>query len=141
MLVYVDDLVLVAAELKEIIWIKNALAKAFKITDLGELKTFLGLEISRERNQRLLTLHQAKYIEKIRQRHNMEDGQPSYTTLDPGTRLSSYKDPSPEGKEVKTADTEVYQSAIRSLMYTMLGTRPDIAYSVGLVSQYNHAPL
>jgi len=88
-LVYVDDLVLAAAELKENLWIKTALAKAFEMTDLGELKTFLGLEISRERNQRLLTLHQTKYINKILQRHRMEDTRPIYTLLDPGTRLPS----------------------------------------------------
>jgi len=140
-LVYVDDLILAAAELKEIIWIKTALAKAFQMTDLGELKTFLGLEMSRERNQRLLTLHQKKYINKILQRHRMEDTEPSYTLLDPGKRLPSYKDLSPGQREVKTIDTEVYQSAVRSLMYAMLGTRPDIAYSVGLVSQFNHAPV
>ena len=33
-----------------------------------------------------------------------------------------------------------YQSAVGSLMYAMLGTRPDIAYAVGAVSQYNSDP-
>ena len=46
-LVYVDDLVLGAADIDDIIWIKSALSAAFEMTDLGELKMFLGLEIER----------------------------------------------------------------------------------------------
>ena len=56
-LVYVDDLELAAASLPDIVWIKTMLAKALEMTDLGELSTFLELEISRDRGQRLLTVH------------------------------------------------------------------------------------
>ena len=38
--------------------------------------------------------------------------------------------------EPKTADTKWYQSAVGSLMYAMLGTRPDIAYAVSVVSRF-----
>ena len=33
-----------------------------------------------------------------------------------------------------------YASAVRSLMYVMLCTRPDIYYSVGMVSRYQSNP-
>ena len=33
-----------------------------------------------------------------------------------------------------------YQSAVDSLMYTMLGTRPDIAFAVSVVSRYASDP-
>ena len=33
-----------------------------------------------------------------------------------------------------------YQSAVGSLMYVMLGSRPDISYAVGKVSQYSMNP-
>jgi len=59
-LVYVADLVLAAAEVEEIVWIKATLADAFEMSDSGELTTYLGLEISRERSRWLLTLHQTK---------------------------------------------------------------------------------
>jgi len=142
-LVYVDDLVLAAADTVDISWVKASLTNAFEMTDLGELRTFLGLEISRERKHRLLTLSQGKYIEKILQRHGMQDARPSMTPLDANTRLHSHTQSnqdqhSSEGKEV---NLELYQSAVGSLMYAMLGSRPDIAYAVGLVSQFNHSPL
>ncbi|KAJ3474091.1 hypothetical protein NLI96_g12656 [Meripilus lineatus] len=33
-----------------------------------------------------------------------------------------------------------YQRAVGSLMYTMLGTRPDLAYAVGVLSQHSASP-
>jgi len=136
-LVYVDNLVLAAAEVKDIEWIKGALTEAFEMTDLGELTDFLGLEISRERSERLLTLHQKRYINKILTHHGMQDSRPSLTPLDSHIRLQ------PQTKETEATrfSLDLYQSAVGSLMYAMLGTRPDIGYVVGLISQFNHAPL
>jgi len=72
--VYVDDFVLAAARRQDITWIKNSLTKAFEITDLAEFRMLLGLEVSRQRGHRLLTLHQTKYIDKIvLARHGMQD--------------------------------------------------------------------
>jgi len=139
-LVYVDDLVLTAAEVEEIVWIKATLADAFEMSDLGELTTYLGLEISRERSRRLLTLHQTKYIDKILHRHGMQDARSSLTPLDPNTHLVSTPKATTTEPNAKSVDLELYQSAVGSLMYAMLGTRPDIAYAVGLVSQFNHSP-
>ena len=33
-----------------------------------------------------------------------------------------------------------YQSAVGSLMYAMLGTRPDLAFAVSVVSRYSSKP-
>jgi len=141
-LVYIDDLVLAAAKVADITWIKASLTNAFEMSDLGELTSFLGLEITRERSHRLLTLNQAKYIDKILIRHGLQDSRPAITPLDPNTRLVSQPKVSPESTETEptSISLELYQSAVGSLMYAMLGTRPDIAYAVGLVSQFNHSP-
>ena len=140
-LVYVDDLVLAAASLPDIVWIKTMLAKAFEMNDLGELSTFLGLEISQDRGQRLLTVHQGKYMEKILCRHGMQDVRPSLTPLNTGTRLLPSKDSDTGSQGLMTVSLQLYQSAVGALMYEMLGTRPDIAHAVGIVSQFNHAPV
>jgi len=88
-LIYVDHLVLAAADSKEIGWMKSALANAFEMSDLGELATFLGLEIKRDRIHRILTLSQHQYIDRILTRHGMQDARPCLTPLDPHTRLYS----------------------------------------------------
>ena len=137
-LVYVDDLVLAPAEKEDIGWIKNCLAKAFEMRDLGELTTFLGLEIKRDRKQRVLSISQHNYIDRILHRHGMQDARPVLTPLDHNTRLISTM--SHNTSEDQEVNLELYQSAVGSLMYAMLGSRPDLAYSVGLVSQFNHCP-
>ena len=43
-------------------------------------------------------------------------------------------------QQVQEIEGVLYQSVVGSLMYAMLGTRPDIAYSVGAISQYNSNP-
>ena len=43
-------------------------------------------------------------------------------------------------EEVDTMRQVPYASAVGSLMYAMLCTRPDICYSVGMVSQYQSNP-
>ena len=54
MLVYVDDLLIVAMGAEEIEWVKKELLASFKIHDLGEVKDFLGCQILRDRENRCL---------------------------------------------------------------------------------------
>jgi len=68
----------------------------------------------------------------------MRDARPSLTPLDPNTRLVSSPKVTTTQPNAKSVDLELYHSAVGSLMYAMLGTRPDIAYAVRLVRQFNH---
>ena len=134
-LLYVDDMVLAASSRESIDWVKAALEKHFDMTDLGELKMFIGVEISRNRSQRTLKAGQGPYIERILIDHGMEWCATVATPSDPAVHLAK------EAKDfVATPENEAnrqrYQSAVGSLMYAMLGTRPDIAYAVGIVSQH-----
>jgi len=136
LLLYVDDLLL-AAPTKELIgWIRNKLHDEFEMTDLGPLRNFLGLEIERNRGERTLHLSQSQYIQKILRIHGLERCNPSPTPADPHIRLER---PSPEFEATAEARRQ-YQSAVGSLMYAMLGSRPDISYAVSKVSQYNSNP-
>ena len=136
LILYVDDLVLAAPTKDKISWIRNTLHQKFEMTDLGNLTIFLGLEIRRNRQARTLHLSQTTYIQKILDRERMHSCNPATTPADPNVRLEkcqlSYK--------ASEEDKKRYQSAVGSLMYAMLGTRPDIAYAVAKVSQYSVNP-
>lgn len=136
LLLYVDDLV-VAAPTKALVgWIRSKLHDEFEMTDLGPLKAFLGLEIARNRTNRTLHLSQSQYVNKILRIHGLDRCNPSQTPADPHVRLERA---SPEFQA--TVETRRrYQSAVGSLMYAMLGSRPDIAYAVSKVSQYSTNP-
>jgi len=110
------------------------------MTDLGELETFLGLQIKRDRDSRVLTLCQHKYIDRILLRHGMQNARPAMTPLNPHIRLPAHTNSDTLLSEPEGVSLELYESAVGSLMYAMLGTRPDLAYAVGLVSQFNHSP-
>jgi len=70
----------------------------------------------------------------------MQDARPCLTPLDPHTRLYSVATKQTSLSETTAISIEEHQSAVVSSMYAMQGTRPDLAYAVGLVSQCNHVP-
>ncbi|CAI7788268.1 unnamed protein product [Closterium sp. NIES-54] len=55
-LVHVDDLVFATADTKALAHVKSELQKRHTCTDLGELTSYLGLRITRDRAQRTITL-------------------------------------------------------------------------------------
>jgi len=136
LLLYVDDLVLAAPTRALVHWIRTKLSDEFDMTDLGELRTFLGLEIERNRKQRTLFLSQKKDIAKILGDHGMQDCNPVSTPADPHVRLERTSLSITASEEERRG----YQSAVGSLMYAMLGKRPDLAYAVSKVSQYSTNP-
>ncbi|CAI7883194.1 unnamed protein product, partial [Closterium sp. NIES-53] len=62
-LVYVDDLVFATADTEALTLVKSELQKRHTCTDLGELRSYLGLQITRDRAQRTITLTHVR-IEK-----------------------------------------------------------------------------
>ena len=102
---------------------------------MGEAEYILGVKIIRDRSKRLLGLSQEAYITKMLQHFNMSDCNVEQTPIAKGTILSKSMYPkTPE--EIVEMKKKPYASAIGSLMYTMLCTRLDISYVVGLVSRF-----
>ena len=73
------------------------------------------------------------------ERYHMQDTKPMDTYVDKSLSLS--RDMCPKTLEEKEKMSKVpYASAVGSLMYAMMCTRPDICYAVGLVSRYQSNP-
>jgi len=111
------------------------------MNDLGPLRSFLALEIHRNRPLRRLHLLETKYISKFLAEHGMLSCNPSHMSADIHMHLGRKSNPLAEFKAT-AADKQAYHSAVGSLMYAILGTRPDLAYAVSKVSQYrtNQSP-
>jgi Reverse transcriptase (RNA-dependent DNA polymerase) len=133
---YVDDLLLCSDSLAQLERVKAELSASFQMEDLGEAHFVLGIEITRDRKARTLTISQSAYVTDVIKRFDMADCHPTSTPMDPGAHL------------LKAADNDVldavgvkqYQSAVGALMYAAQGTRPDIAYAMTVLSQFNSAP-
>ena len=61
---YVDNLVIASNDLEKREEIKRGLSKVFQMKDLGEPDIFLGIKITRDRSNRVMSLSQTEYIEK-----------------------------------------------------------------------------
>ena len=102
---------------------------------MGEANFVLGVKITRDRSKKLLSLSQGTYIKKILERFHMHNSKPIDTPMEKGCTLTL--DQCPKNVEEKNQMSKVpYASAIGSLMYAMLCTRPDICFAVGMVSRY-----
>ncbi|MGJ2631364.1 reverse transcriptase domain-containing protein, partial [Salmonella enterica subsp. enterica serovar Paratyphi A] len=123
----------------EISAFKSKMAKYFDMKDMGEASHILGMRIERDRSKKLIWLSQTEYIDKVLQRFNMENSKGSSVPLQSYVKLS--KEDCPVSTEEKAEMEKIpYASAVGSLMYAMIATRPDIAFAVGVVSRYMSNP-
>lgn len=133
---YVDDVLVTGPNRADIQRIKDALNAKFHMTDLGPYAYYLGMTVTRDRTNRTIRLGQAGYVERVLRDNGMWDAKPVATPMETTIKL----EPAEDGYEATPKDKLRYQSAVGSLMYAMLGTRPDLAYAVSVVSRYAHNP-
>ena len=129
-LVYVDDLIITGDDIREIQQTRENLSVRFQMTEIGELKHFLGLEVDRTKEG--LFLCQQKYTRDILQKFGMLECKPVSSPMEPNSKICAH-----EGR--KLDDGTMYRQLIGSLIYLTL-TRPDISYAVGVVSRYMQSP-
>jgi hypothetical protein len=129
LIVYVDDIVITGNDTEEIVGLKHHIAREFEVKDLGHLKYFLGIEVSRGPKGIFLT--QRKYVLDLLKETGMYGSKPAATPIEQNHRLSS-----DAGNPI---DRERYQRLVGRLIY-LSHTRPDIAFAVSVVSQFMHSP-
>ncbi|CAI7864103.1 unnamed protein product, partial [Closterium sp. NIES-53] len=129
-LVYVDDLVFATADTAGLAHVKSELQKRHTCTDLGELRSYFGLKITRDRAQRTITLTQSLMVQQVLQRFDFTYSSPQATPL--STRHSLSALPSDESVEPSGPCLEL----VGCLMYLMTCTRPDLAYPLSILARY-----
>ncbi|KAM1346354.1 hypothetical protein ACFX13_036411 [Malus domestica] len=130
LIVYVDDMVVTGNDPEERAALQRYLSTEFEMNDLGSLKYFLGIEVSRSSSG--IFLSQRKYIIDLLHETGMSACQPVATPLEEGLKLSVDPNQVP-------IDKGRYQRLVGRLMY-LAHTRPDLAYALSVVSQYMHDP-
>ena len=107
--------------------------------DLGEASFILGIKVYRDRPNRMLGLSQKMYIEEVLKRFSMKNSKRRLLPLMHGITLSKKMCLS-TSEEIECMRRIPYVSAIESLMYVMLCTRLDIAFTMSIMSRYQVNP-
>ena len=115
------------------------MSKSFATKDLGPSKQILGMRIERDRSSNRLYLSQEKYIEKVLCKFKMDNAKAVSCPLAAHFKLSTKQCPSTDEKKKKMQHVP-YGSAVGSLMYTMVCTRPDIAHAVSTMTRFMSNP-
>ncbi|CAI7928165.1 unnamed protein product [Closterium sp. NIES-54] len=125
-----DDLVFATADTEALAHVKSELQKRHTCTDLGELTSYLGLRITRDRAQRTITLTQSHMVHQVLQSSGFTYSSPLSTPLPTGHSLSA----PPSDKSVEPSGP--YPELMGCLMYLMTCTRHDLAYPLSLLARY-----
>ena len=139
LVLYVDDILLIGNDIPELAVVKNWLGKQFSMKDLGEAAYILGIKIYRDRSRKLLGLSQSTYIDKVLKRFSMHESKRGFIPMSHGISLSKSQCPTSR-EEKERMDKIPYASAIGSIMYAMICTRPDISYALSMTSRYQSNP-
>ena len=132
--VYVDDIVLAARIEKRLMDAKSIFGERFDIKDMGELHYFLGIKVVQNHAANEIWMGQPLYAENLLQKYGMEQAKPVKTPVDVCSKLVKATE------EDESFDQQIYQSAVGSLLYLSVGTRPDISYAVGNVAKFSSQP-
>ena len=135
--VWVDDTILTGSNTSAVQQLKSDLKRRFKMKDEGELSWCLGTRISAHEDH--ITIDQEQYVEDVLARFGMSNCKPANTPAALGIHLTKQDAPqtSQEAMEMKAVP---YRSAVGSLLYASIRTRPDIASAVRAVAKFSSNP-
>jgi hypothetical protein len=126
--VYVDDLVIIGLDMDQIQGLKRELCERFNMSDLGDARDLLGIEIEQQSDGSLF-IHQGRYIGELLAKHQMEGSKPVATPM--ASKITGPPDDTNQNE---------YQQLTGALMWPSLATRPDISYAVGYLARFNSRP-
>ncbi|KAK8512047.1 hypothetical protein V6N12_018528 [Hibiscus sabdariffa] len=126
LILYVDDILIIGNNIPTLQSVKAWLSSCFTMKDLGEAAYILGVKIYRDRSRRLLGLSQSTYKK-------------GFLPMTHGISLSKEMCPSTSQERERMSQIP-YASAIGSIMYAMICTRPDLSYALSMTSRYQANP-
>ncbi|CAI7761435.1 unnamed protein product, partial [Closterium sp. NIES-53] len=127
--VYINDLVFATADIETLTLVNSELQKRHTCTDLGELHSYLGLQITRDRAWRTITLTQSYMVHQVHGASASSSPRHSPLLCLPATHSQQPSDESVE-------PSGPYSELVGCLMYLMTCTRPDLTYPLSLLACY-----
>ena len=139
LVLYLDDILLIANDIEFLDSIKGYLNKNFSIKDIGEDAYILGIKIYRDRLRHLIGLSQRTYLDKFLKKFKMDQSKKGFLPVLQGVKLSQTQSPTTVEDREKMKVIP-YASAIGSIMYAMLCTKPDVCLAISIAGRYQSNP-
>jgi len=129
LILFVDDLLICGKTMEKINEIKTKLSCKFAMKDLGEVRTYLGINIKYDYKNNEMKLDQSEYIEFLAEKYNIVNSKLYCTPMEQNLSLEPAQSASNDIK---------YRNLIGALLYINTGTRLDISYSVNYLSRFQN---
>ncbi|GKD75641.1 retrovirus-related pol polyprotein from transposon TNT 1-94 [Tanacetum coccineum] len=130
-LIYVDDISFASTDLDLCDTFANIMSSKFKMSMMGKMSFFLGLQISQ--SSRGIFINQSKYALEILKKYGMDSSEPVDTPMVERTKLD-------EDLQGTTVDPTRYRGMVGSLMY-LTASRPDLVFAVCMCARYQAKPI
>lgn len=132
---YVDDTLLLSSSKKAMDEVKQILAAEFRMTDLGAVSFFLGIQVVQPQHLGFILIHQDHYIQQMLEKFGMKDAKTVATPAATGVTLSKDQSPS-TAEDLELMQNIPYRMLVGCLLWVANWTRPDISFAVSTVSQF-----
>ena len=127
---YVDDMIYLGSSKSILAEFKASMMKNFEMTNLGLLHYFLGLEVKQCDDG--VFVSQRKYATDLLKKFHLAKCNAAATPMNINEKLQLDDD-------LGNANAKLFRSLIGGLNY-LTNTRPDISFSVSVVSRFMHEP-
>jgi hypothetical protein len=135
-----DDLLVVLDSLEWITSAKRAIGEQFRMTDFGEAKFIVGMNIVRNREVGTISLSQEQYTKEILEKYGVLDSIPSKIPMAP-THYRDGEVASDQDKEAMSSpEHDTFRAILGSVNFLCMCTRPGIAFAASVISRRQTAP-
>jgi len=138
---WVDDLLLVSDCEEHIQTVKEILGNKYKIKDLGEVSTYLGMQVKRDKETGWLELGLEKYVGKLEEKFSnlLQETSKVQTPMAPDV-LYKIRNGGWSDEEAERVSIYEYLSLVGCLQYAATAARPDLAFTVSTLAQDSSDP-
>ena len=138
--IYVDDILISyhPRDKEEFQAFLEALKKRFVLKDVGMPKSILGMNLTYDKQRKVIHLDHHQYVEQILERHRMENAK-SHSTPASEEQLGPEHCPTTDSQRLEMQQYP-YRALVGELLYLAHMSRPDISHIVGVLSRFLENP-
>ena len=132
-----DDMVVMSKRLTDVNEFKDQIKTFWEISDMADISWYLSFEVKCDRNARMISINQRRYIESIAERYGLSDAKPVATPVEPGLLLDQHADGGTETTH-HIAVPIPYAEAVGSILWAAMVSRPDVMFAISVFTQFTH---